>query len=84
MAMEDAQEASFVLFPQLSPVQDRAFQVLDLGVKVARPVHGCCTLFCAVSMQRETAKLLIEIGNYAAVSLFRCFGKGLLVICPRF
>jgi hypothetical protein len=37
MAMEDAQEASFVL-SQLSPVQDGAFQVLDLGVKVARRV----------------------------------------------
>jgi hypothetical protein len=26
--------ALFVLYPQLTPVQDRAFQLLDLGVKV--------------------------------------------------
>ena len=29
-----APEANFVLYPQLTPVQDRAFQLLDLGVKV--------------------------------------------------
>ena len=34
MAMDGAPEASFVLYPQLTPVQDRAFQLLDLGVKV--------------------------------------------------
>jgi hypothetical protein len=33
MAMDGAPEASFVLYPQLTPVQDR-FQLLDLGVKV--------------------------------------------------
>jgi hypothetical protein len=27
-------EVNFVLYPQLTPVQDRAFQLLDLGVKV--------------------------------------------------
>jgi hypothetical protein len=31
--MDGAPEASFVLYPQLTPVQDR-FQLLDLGVKV--------------------------------------------------
>ena len=30
MAMDGAPEASFVLYPQLTPVQDRAFQLLDL------------------------------------------------------
>jgi hypothetical protein len=34
MAMDGAPEASFVLYPQLTSVQDRAFQLLDLGVKV--------------------------------------------------
>jgi len=34
MAMDGAPEASFVLYPQLTPVQDRAFQLLALGVKV--------------------------------------------------
>ena len=34
MAINGAPEASFVLYPQLTPVQDRAFQLLDLGVKV--------------------------------------------------
>jgi hypothetical protein len=34
MAMDGAPEASFVLYPQLTLVQDRAFQLLDLGVKV--------------------------------------------------
>jgi hypothetical protein len=34
MAMDGAPEASVVLYPQLTPVQDRAFQLLDLGVKV--------------------------------------------------
>ena len=34
MAINGAPEASFVLYPQLTPVQDRAFQRLDLGVKV--------------------------------------------------
>jgi hypothetical protein len=34
MAMNGAPEASFVLYPQLTPVQDRAFQLLDLGVEV--------------------------------------------------
>jgi len=34
MAMDGAPEASFVLYPQLTTVQDRAFQLLDLGVKV--------------------------------------------------
>lgn len=34
MALDGAPEASFVLYPQLTPVQDRAFQLLDLGVKV--------------------------------------------------
>jgi hypothetical protein len=34
MAMDGAPEASFVLYPQLTPVQDCAFQLLDLGVKV--------------------------------------------------
>src|SRR5271163_4729926 len=34
MAMDGAPEASFVLYPQLTPVQGRAFQLLDLGVKV--------------------------------------------------
>jgi hypothetical protein len=38
MAMDGAPEASFVLYPQLTPVQDRAFQLLDLGVQsVASP-----------------------------------------------
>jgi hypothetical protein len=36
--MDGAPEASFVLYPQLTPVQHRAFQLLDLGVKsVAGP-----------------------------------------------
>ncbi len=34
MAINGAPEASFVLYPQLTPVQDRAFQLLDIGVKV--------------------------------------------------
>ena len=34
MAMDGAPEASFVLYPQLTPVQDRAFQLLALGIKV--------------------------------------------------
>jgi hypothetical protein len=34
MAMDGAPEASIVLFPQLTHVQDCAFQLLDLGVKV--------------------------------------------------
>jgi hypothetical protein len=34
MAIDGAPEASFVLYPQLTPLQDRAFQLLDLGVKV--------------------------------------------------
>jgi hypothetical protein len=34
MAMDGAPEASFVLYPQLTPVQNLAFQLLDLGVKV--------------------------------------------------
>jgi hypothetical protein len=34
MAMDGAPETNFVLYPQLTPVQDRAFQLLDLGVKV--------------------------------------------------
>ena len=34
MAMDGAPEASFVLYPQLTPLQDRVFQLLDLGVKV--------------------------------------------------
>jgi hypothetical protein len=34
MAMDGAPEASFVLYPQLTPVQDRVFQLLDIGVKV--------------------------------------------------
>ena len=34
MAINGAPEASFVLYPQLTPVQNRAFQLLDLGVKV--------------------------------------------------
>jgi hypothetical protein len=33
-AMDGAPDASFVLYPQLTPVQDRAFQLLALGVKV--------------------------------------------------
>jgi hypothetical protein len=39
----------------------------------SRPVRGCFNLFQGVSTQRETAKLLIRIWNYAAVSLFRDF-----------
>jgi hypothetical protein len=39
----------------------------------SRPVRGCFKLFQAVSTQHETAKLLMGIGNYAAVSLFRDF-----------
>ena len=34
IAVDGAPEASFVLYPQHTPVQDRAFQLLDLGVKV--------------------------------------------------
>jgi hypothetical protein len=34
MAIDGAPEASFVLYPQLTPVQHRAFQQLELGVKV--------------------------------------------------
>jgi hypothetical protein len=29
-------DASFVLYPQLTPVQDRAFQLLALGIKVSQ------------------------------------------------
>jgi hypothetical protein len=39
----------------------------------SRPVRGCFKLFQAVSTQRETAKLLIGMENYATVSLFRDF-----------
>jgi hypothetical protein len=38
MAMDGAPEASFVFCPQLPPVHDRAFQLLDLDVKV-KPVR---------------------------------------------
>jgi hypothetical protein len=31
MAMDGVPEGGFVLYPQLTPVQDRAFQLLDLG-----------------------------------------------------
>ena len=34
MAMDGAPEANFVLYPQLTPVQDRAFQLLDIAQKV--------------------------------------------------
>ena len=34
MAMDGVPEASFILYAQLTPIQDRAFQLLDLGVKV--------------------------------------------------
>jgi hypothetical protein len=34
MATYGVPEASFVLYPQLTPVQNRAFQLRDLGVKV--------------------------------------------------
>ena len=37
--------------------------------------HSCCSLFHAVSTQRATPKVLIEIGNYITVSLFRDFGE---------
>jgi hypothetical protein len=31
MAMDGVPEGGFVLYPQLTPVKDRAFQLLDLG-----------------------------------------------------
>ena len=34
MAMDGQPEATFVLYPQLTPVQDRAFQLLDVAVNV--------------------------------------------------
>jgi hypothetical protein len=34
MATDGTPEASLVLYPQLTAVQDRAFQLLALGIKV--------------------------------------------------
>jgi hypothetical protein len=67
----------------VAPRADRAEHIsvgiaLILGLVLeggpnSRLVCGCCSLFHAVLTQRETAKLLIGIGNYAAVSPFRGF-----------
>jgi hypothetical protein len=39
----------------------------------SRLVRDCCSLFRAASTWRETSKLLIEIEDYTAVSLFQDF-----------